>query len=230
MKPYRHLAETLTPDCATLALYEHDGTYCIRLNGRELMDSAAPASELMLGELGTSRLLSRADPCILIGGLGLGFTLKSVLERVGPQAKVLVVELVPEIVEWNRRYLSGLNAKCLDDCRVEILTADVCDVIGKSGRDRFDAILLDVDNGPADRLQRSNARLYYERGIRSMARALKPGGRVAVWSARQDAGFMKRLNRAGFRVESVPAKHYAQAKRPSYTIYVADQGRSSQPT
>ena len=218
------MAETITPDGATLALYEHDGDYCIRLNRLELMDSAANASELMLGELATSGLMSHADPCILIGGLGLGFTLKRVLERVGPGAKVCVVELLPDIVAWTREFLIELNGALLDDCRVEIVIADVCEVIAKSGRDRFDAILLDIDNGPVAWVQEGNTRLYAAAGIQAIARALKPDGRAAIWSAREDHGFMQRLLKAGFSVEGIPAKPYAQAKHPAYTIYVADRG------
>ena len=129
-----------------------------------------------------------------------------------------VVELLPEIVEWNREFLFELNGELLGDCRVEILMADVCEVIAKSGRDRFDAILLDIDNGPTAMVQKSNTRLYGAAGIQSIARALKPEGRAAIWSASEDRRFMKRLIKAGFRVEIVPAKPYAQAKRPSYTI------------
>ena len=187
------------------------------------MDSAATASELMLGELAVCRHRSQPDPCILIGGLGLGFTLQRVLERVGPGAKVRVVELLPEIVRWNREFLFELNGALLNDSRVEILVADVREVIAESVRNRYDAIALDIDNGPIAWVQKSNDRLYNAAGIRSIARALKSRGRAAIWSARQEHSFMQRLVKAGFRVETVPVKPYPQAKRPAYTIYLADQ-------
>ncbi|MDB6125776.1 MAG: spermidine synthase [Pedosphaera sp.] len=223
MKPNRKLAETTTPDGARLILYEHDGTYCIRLNEQELMNSKIAASELLLGELVVGRLPAQSDSCILIGGLGLGFTLKTVLNRVGAKATIEVAELIPQVVDWNREFLSHLNGTLLDDSRVKVFVEDVWDVIARAGRSRYDAIVLDVDNGPTAMVQKQNARLYQQNGLQRIASALKPGGRAAFWSARPDPAFANQLAKAGLKVELVPAKTYANAKRSAYTIYLADK-------
>jgi spermidine synthase len=223
VKPNVKLAETATPDGERLVLYEHDGSYCIRLNGEELMHSSVSASELLLGELAAARLASHAHPSVLIGGLGLGFTLKSVLEQLGPEATVHVAELIPAVVDWNREFLSNVNGPLLNDPRVEVFVADVWDVIASAGRARYDALILDIDNGPTALVHQENARLYSHDGLKRITAVLKPGGRVAVWSARPDHGFAHRFAAAGFAVEVVPAKLYANAKRCAYTIYVADK-------
>ena len=223
MKPNRKLAETTTPDGARLALYEHDGSYCIRLNGQQLMHSAVTASEILLGNLAGERLSAQADACILIGGLGLGFTLKSVLAKVAPQTVVQVAELIPEIVAWNREFLIGLNGALLDDSRVEIFLDDVWSVLNRAGQARYDAILLDTDNGPTAMVQKQNARLYSRDGIQKIVAALKPGGRAVIWSASPDRAFADRLSKAGLKVEAVPAKLYPSAKTFACTLYVADK-------
>ena len=160
MKPHRLLAATKTPDGASLTLHEHDGAFCIRQNGRELMHSAATSSELALGEAGTARLAQGRAARVLVGGLGLGFTLRSVLERAGPRTAVHVAELLPEIVAWNRLFLRELNGALLDDPRVELHVADVFKLVIQTRPAPYDAILLDLDNGPAAMVQPGNARLY----------------------------------------------------------------------
>lgn len=142
------LAETTTPDGGRLVLYAQGADFCIRLNGLQLMHSAAGSSELLLGEVAVEGLCALTAPRILIGGLGLGFTLKSVLQKVGRGATVQVAELVPEVVVWNQQFMSHLNGALLDDRRVEVLVADLWDLITHAGRARYDAVLLDVDNGP----------------------------------------------------------------------------------
>lgn len=223
MKPNRKLAEAKSPDGGTFTLNEHDGSYCIRLNGQPLMHSTVAASELLLGELAVSRLADVARPSILIGGLGLGFSLKSVLEKAGATATVHVVELIPQIVEWNRAFLGGLNGSLVDDPRVEIFVEDVWDVLARTERDRYDALLFDIDNGPHAMVHRSNARLYDRAGIRLISAALKPGGRACIWSAAPDSVYASRLATIGFHVEVVAAKLYDKAKRAGCTIYVADK-------
>jgi spermidine synthase len=224
MKPNRKLAETTTPDGARLTLHEHDGTYCIRLNTEELMHSSVHASELRLGELATAPLLSHAHPWVLIGGLGLGFTLKAVLEKLGPESTVHVAELIPAVVAWNREFLSGLNGALLRDPRVKVFETDVWQVIAEAGRARYDAVLLDIDNGPVAMVQEQNGRIYHRAGLERIATLLKPGGRLVVWSAWPDHAFARRLGEAGFMVQMVPAKLYPNAKRCAYTIFVADRG------
>lgn len=223
MKPNRKLAEAKTPEGGCLTLNEHDGSYCIRLNGQPLMHSTIAASELLLGELAVERLADQPNPCVLVGGLGLGFSLKSVLAKVGSTATVHVAELVPQVVDWNRKFLGGLNGALLDDPRVEVFVEDVWNVLGRAGRDRYDAILLDIDNGPTAMVQKPNTRLYDRAGIRVISVALKPGGRAAIWSASPDRAFVDTLSIVGFRVEAVPAKLYEKAKRFGCTIYVADK-------
>jgi spermidine synthase len=160
---------------------------------------------------------------VLIGGLGFGFSLRQVLEIVGPEASVHVAELLPEVVAWNREYLSSVNGLLLDDSRVEIFIEDVFKVLSRAPAGHYDAILLDVDNGPIAMVQDGNARLYQTQGFAAITQALKPGGRVTFWSASTDHAFAKRLAKAGFKVETVAAKAYPQAKRGTHTIFVADR-------
>ena len=222
MKPHRQLAATRTPAGANLTLHEHDGTFCIRQNGRELMHSAATASELALGEIGTARLTRGQTAGVLIGGLGLGFTLRRVLERAGPFTAVHVVELLPEIVAWNREFLGGLNGALLDDPRVELTVDDVFAVLGRAAPASYDAILLDVDNGPVAMVQQGNARLYTPAGLRLLADALVPGGRLVVWSAGPDRAFEQHLAQAGFEVEVIPVKSHAGARQNACRLFVAE--------
>lgn len=225
MKPSYQLASTTTPDGARLALFEHDGSYCIRLNGQDLMNSRTSASETLLGQVGCGRLAEVPNPRILIGGLGLGYTLRSVLEQVGSGARIEVAELFPEVIEWNRQFLRVLHGDCLDDPRVEVFAEDVFRTLKRAGREAYDAILLDIDNGPTAMVQKSNARLYDRAGLELLAKAVQGSGRVAIWSAARDGGFEDRLKRAHFRFEAVSAKIYPNAKRAAYIIYVADPFR-----
>jgi spermidine synthase len=229
MKPHLKLAETKTPDGAALTLHEHDGSFCIRIGGLALMHSTATASELRLGELAAERLSAVAHARVLIGGLGLGFTLKRVLERARPDARVEVAELIPEVVDWNRTFMANLNGRLLDDPRVAVAVSDVWDVLARAGANnalRYDAILVDIDNGPKDMVQKSNIRLYQRRGIELIFSALNSGGRAAIWSASDDRAFVGRLAAAGLKVEVVRAGLHANARSASYAIFVADKPRS----
>jgi spermidine synthase len=223
MKPERKLAETTTRGGARLTLHEHDGSYAIRLNGQTLMHSASAASELLLGELAVAGLVDQPAPTVLIGGLGMGFSLRSVLARTGPAATVHVAELIPEVVDWNRQFLATVNGTLVEDPRVTIFDDDVWNILSRPARDRYDALVLDIDNGPTAMVHQPNARLYRPKGIELMLTVLKPGGRAAIWSAAPDHAFADRLTQAGFRVEAIPAKLYASAKRHGCTIYVADK-------
>ena len=205
-----------------MTLYEHDGSYCISYAGQELMHSGANASEILLGEIGVELLDKDAEARVLIGGLGLGFTLRSVLQNVGPAVAVELVELLPEMVAWNREYLKSLNGEMLDDPRLEIHTTDVVAYVKKAERERYDVILLDVDNGPVAMVSEANASLYSNSGLRWLRGSLTPKGRAVFWSAGPDIKFEDRLKRAGFRVSKVPAKVHAGSKRAAYLLYVAN--------
>ncbi len=205
-----------------MALYEHDGKYCISYAGQELMHSGANASEILLGEIGVELLEHDAAARILIGGLGLGFTLRSVLASTGPNVVVELIELLPEIVSWNREFLKSLNGELLDDPRLEIHTTDVVGYVRKAERARYDVILLDVDNGPVAMVSETNVSLYSNTGLRWLRGSLKPEGRAVFWSAGPDLRFEDRLKRAGFRVSKVPAKVHAGSKRAAYLLYVAN--------
>jgi spermidine synthase len=221
MKPRVKLAESTFTD-GILSLTEHDGSYSISLDGKELMHSRANASELLLGSLGVAQLNNETDARVLIGGLGLGYTLKSVLESVGDKTTIEVAEMIPEVIEWNRSYLKNLNGSLLDHSQVETRLADVTQLIQEAEPHTYDAILLDVDNGPNAMVADSNASLYSNKGIRSICRALKKEGRLIVWSAGPDHGFEKRMGHAGLQVETVRAKAHAGAKSPSHFLFLGD--------
>lgn len=221
MKPNVRLAETTTPEGGLLQLFEHDGSFAIRLNGHGLMDSRMVESERVLGELGTSRIADKQKARILIGGLGLGFTLGAVLDNVTSTAEVHVAELLPTVVDWNRTYLQAINGNLLDDPRVQIHTQDVRDLLMRA-RPGYDAILLDIDNGPTAMVQDGNVSMYSETGLALLGGAIRNNGRAVFWSAAADPVFEKRLRRAGFAVEVVRVKRYATAKRASIFLYVAD--------
>jgi spermidine synthase len=221
VKPFRNLAQTTTPDGSQLTLHEHDGEHFLKLNGRQLMSTTATTSELMLAELPCDGLRGRADTCVLIGGLGLGYSLRRVLELVGRHARVQVAELLPEVVAWNRDLLQHVNGALLEDRRVEVITGDVYGVIRKAGPAAYDAILLDVDNGPTSMVQKKNSRIYDRRGLGIIASALKPGGKVSFWSAVPEPAFIHDLARAGLPAEAFPAKSHERAKRAAHMIYLA---------
>jgi spermidine synthase len=222
MKPFYTLAETTAPDGGRFTLHEHDGDYFMKLNGRQLMSSTSTASEILLAKLGCENLRRHPHPRILIGGLGLGFSLKTVLSMIGKKAEIHVAELLPEVVDWNRRFLMKLNGKLLNDRRVKVFTEDVMGLIRRAQAERYDAILLDVDNGPTSFVQARNSRLYSRRGFERIAQALQPGGRVAFWSATDEEAFGEALARAGFRVHVVEAKSHERAKRFEHRIYVGE--------
>lgn len=179
-------------------LARHDQEWIVRVDGRTLMSSRVHDSEEALAE----HALERCDDpgAVLVGGLGLGFTLRAVLDRVANDARVTVAELVPQLVVWNRTHLAELNDRPLDDPRCEVVVGDVYDTIKRSPR-TFDVILLDVDNGPVALSSASNQRLYSDQGVRACHQALRAGGVLAVWSSGPNARFERRLEAAGFAVD-----------------------------
>lgn len=225
MKPAKLLAEAVLPDRSVLSLREHDGHHVIRVDGEMLMTTRATLSETTMAELAAEGPGVGKLRRVLVGGLGFGFTLKRVLELGVPQSRVVVAELLPQVVEWNRTHLRGVNGALLDDPRVEIVLEDVRSVLEREGKAAWDAILLDVDNGPTAMVDRRNKRLYTEEGLEAVLRALKPGGRAVYWSAVRDEEFLGRLQDAGFAVQTVGAKAYPEAKRASHTLYCCDRRR-----
>jgi len=225
MKPFHILGEARTPDGSQLTLLEHDGDTFLKLNGRQVMSSAATASEVQLAEVACNFRPHIPNPRILVGGMGLGFTLRRVLALVGPQAVVHVAECIPEVIAWNRELLGPANREMMDDRRVSVKAIDVFKLIKTSMReaDRYDAILLDVDNGPVAMVTSGNSRLYSRRGIATIVRALKPGGRVAFWSADEDRPFFARLQSEGLSVQSFDAKAHERAKRAAHRIYLGEK-------
>jgi len=222
MKPFRTLAEVIAPDGARLTLHEHDGDHFLKLNGRQLMSTTSTTSEILLAKLACENLIRHPHPRVLIGGLGLGFSLKGVLSLLGKKAEIHVAELLPEVVEWNRQFLMKVNGTLLNDRRVKVFTEDVFQIIRRAQNTRYDAILLDVDNGPTSFVQARNAQIYSRRGFNRIANALQPGGRVAFWSATDEEAFGVSLARAGFRVHVVEAKSHDRAKRFEHRIYVGE--------
>lgn len=192
------LGRAVVADRCEFALARQDDDWVVRVDGRTLMSSRMHDSEEALAEHALERV---DDPqAILIGGLGLGFTLRAVLDRVSDSAQVTVGELVPELVEWNRTFLTGLHDHALDDPRCQVVVGDVFDTI-KASLGKFDVILLDVDNGPIALSHPQNQRLYSEHGLRVCRSALRPGGMLAVWSAGPSPRFERRLAANGFDVE-----------------------------
>ena len=223
MKPRTKLAETTTTDGGKLTLYEHDGAFSILIDGLELMHSKATASEILLGERGVARIQKGDAGRVLIGGLGLGYTLAAVLEHTGKKVRVDVAELIPEVIDWNHRFLQELNGGLLGKERVHIHEGDVTPLIKRAAPETWDVILLDIDNGPTPMVAKHNASLYSARGIEAVREALTRKGRAIFWSASSDKPFATRLRKAGFDVQVIPAMVHDRAKKPSYLLYVADK-------
>ncbi|MGN6270773.1 MAG: spermidine synthase [Sphingomonas sp.] len=218
MTPRELLGTAQVPGGAELRLFRRGGDFMIVLDRNELMSSRMSGSEEALATMTIARLAGRPAPHLLIGGYGMGFTLRAALAKLGPDATVSVVEIVPEIIAWARGPMAELAAGCLDDSRVRLIEDDVADVIAR-GAGRYDAILLDVDNGPDGLSRDANDRLYSMRGLDRARAALKPGGVLAVWSAAPDKAFARRLADAGFAVEEVGVRARSNGKGPQHVIW-----------
>ena len=205
---------------STLRLMRRGAEFSIRLDGNELMNSRLSGSEEALATLACGRVMDRVDVQVLIGGLGMGFTLRSALSTLGAHAKVVVAELVPAVVAWARGPMAEVFGASIGDERVAIREADVGAVIGEAPA-RYDAILLDVDNGPEGLARQANDALYSQGGLRSAHAALRPGGVLAVWSSGRDAAFAKRLSRAGFAVEERFARARGAHGGARHVIWIA---------
>ena len=208
------------PGGPPLRLVRHGSDFIIMLDRNELMSTRMSGSEKALGVMTCERLRHPENARLLIGGYGMGFTLRAVLAAVGPAARITVAELVPGIIEWARGPMAGMTQDCLEDPRVEIRVEDVARVID-AGKSSYDAVLLDVDNGPDGLTRPANDGLYSARGLASARTALRPGGVLAIWSAGADATFTKRLKQAGFAVDEVRVRARENGKGPTHTIWFA---------
>jgi spermidine synthase len=220
MKPWEVLGRTRTPDGTELTLTRHTSEYVILADGQGLMSSRMHGSEEALATLGCRRARTLTRPCVLVGGLGMGFTLRAALDFLPPDAQLLVAELVPAVVEWNRGPLGPLAQHPLDDPRVRVEEADVAAVL-RAHPGRFDAVLLDVDNGPAAFTAASNASLYDVQGVAAARGALRPDGVLAVWSARDDRAYERRLRAAGFQVQREHVRSRLKRGGSRHTILLA---------
>lgn len=220
MTPRELVGTAQVPGGEELRLYRRGGDHMIVLDRNELMSTRMSGSEEALATLTCARLRAVRAPALLIGGYGMGFTLRAALRVLPPDARLVVAELVPEIVDWARGPMTELTAGCLDDPRVELVTADVADLIA-GGPGVYDAILLDVDNGPDGLTRRGNDRLYSPSGLATARAALRSGGVLAVWSAGPDPRFTKRLREAGFAVEEEAVRARGNGKGPRHVIWFA---------
>ena len=212
MRPWELLdTRTVPGEGADLRLYRRGDEFSIKIGQHtELMNSRVHGSEDALAQLGCQRIADRTSPKVLIGGLGMGYTLAAALAELGPDAQVTVAELVPAVVEWNRSLLGHLAAQPLQDARVSVHQGDVGALI-REQREEFDAILLDVDNGPEGLSRKGNDAIYSPAGLQAAKKALRPGGVLGVWSISPDEPFSRRLRKAGFQVDEVRVK--ARLKR-----------------
>jgi predicted methyltransferase len=223
MKPRIQLAECSLSNGDRMALYCHDGAYSIRFNGQELMHSNASHSEYRMGRICRGRKTTNSPVRVLVGGLGLGFTVLGVLEEAGPDWEIVVAEMVPEVIDWNQQHLHSLNGFLLEDPRVKVRQTDVIELIREDPAGSYDAILFDIDNGPVAMVSAGNTSLYSSAGIRSVLRVLKAGGRAVYWSAGPDAAFLSRLRRSGLIVSLSEEKRNRGAKRAAVTLFIADK-------
>lgn len=222
MIPRQLIATARVPGGIELRLIRHGDDHMIMVDNNELMSSRVGGSEEALATMACERLRDRAAPHLLIGGYGMGFTLRAALGQLGPKARVTVSELVPEIIDWARGPMATLTAGCLDDPRVQLLSGDVATAI-TTATNRYDAILLDVDNGPSGLVRAANDGLYSVNGLTAAMKALKPGGILAIWSAASDAAFTKRLKHTGFAVDEVTVRARSNGKGPRHTIWFASR-------
>ena len=223
MIPWIQLDSTTIPDGGELRLMRRGAELSIMSGSIELMNSRLSGSEVALASLACARLQGRPKPRVLVGGLGMGFTLRAALAELSRDAVVTVAELVPAVVAWARGPMAQLFEGCLEDPRVTVRQADVAEVIA-GARGAFDAILLDVDNGPGGLNRDANDRLYSLGGLAAAKRALRPGGVLAVWSAGRDDGFTRRLRSAGYGAEEIPVRATGGRRGARHVIWLATPG------
>jgi spermidine synthase len=221
MLPWIHLATTDAPGGGTLRLLRRGDEFSIRpSDGNELMNSRLGGSEEALARLALAALAGRPAPRVLIGGLGMGFTLRAAQRLAPPDARLTVAEIAPDLVDWATRHMAAVFGDCLSDPRVAVQIGDVAAIIAAAPA-AFDAILLDVDNGPDGLTRPDNDALYAEAGLRAACRALAPGGVLAVWSAARAPAFTRRLSRCGFAATEHSAPAGRARRGPRHVIWTA---------
>jgi spermidine synthase len=219
MKPFERLGEARTPNGTLIELYRHDGSYLIRADGIELMSTRRHLSEDRLAEVACAPLRETARARVLIGGLGLGFTLRAALRELREDAEVVVAELLADVIAWNADPAYGISVDAMRDPRVRVVHDDVTNVL-RGNPDGFDAIMLDTDNGPDGMLMSENAPLYATRGIADTVAALHEGGLIAYWSVGDDRKFAHALRTSGLDVTTLRVRAHATV-RHTHTLYVA---------
>ncbi len=224
MHPYIQLDKASLPDGSSLILYTQDGDFILEYNGLELMSTNLTWSEQMLADLGCVDLLEGAPnrpehPRVLIGGLGMGFTLKRVLELIGSPATVDVAELMSQVIEWNRTFLLEHNGPLLDDPRTNVILSDLFDCLGDG--DTYDAILIDIDDTPDDLITEDNGKLYTPTFMALLRDSLNPGGCLAYWMAEPSPRLEMAIKKAGFKLTTHLAKPHEDSDETWHRIYVA---------
>ena len=221
MIPWEQLDTTTIPGAdGTLTLMRRGADFSIRVDGLELMTSRVHGSEEALAELACEPIARRPRPVVLVGGLGMGYTLAGALARLGPDARVEVAELVPGVVDWNRGPLAHLAGHPLDDPRTAVRVEDIAGIL-RSTRGGYDAIMNDVDNGPDGLILPRNRWLYDPEGLATTRQALRPGGVLTVWSVAPLRGFTDRLWKAGFKAREVRLRDSGRGRGRRHTIWVA---------
>ena len=224
MKAYVKLAEAKMPDGTVYSLHKHDGKIYLKYNGFELMSTSLTFSEQQLADVGCQDLI-KASPSghsrVLIGGLGLGFTLKRVLELVGSSATVDVAELMPPLIEWNKTFLVDHNGPLLDDPRTRIIQGDLFNIVSGKKPGSYDAVLIDIDNTPDDLITSGNSRLYTPSFLQKLKKVITPQGSLAYWLSEPAPKFKKLLIKAGFQVEELASKPHEKSKRSRHCILLA---------
>jgi spermidine synthase len=223
MRPRELIAESTTPDGESLTLTLERGEHVVRVRGETLMTARMSGSEQAMATLASQAGKLGEAARVLVGGLGMGFTLRAVLDQAALSAKIKVIELLPDVVAWNRGPLASLAQHPLDDPRVDVRTGDLLDCLAESGLgpgSGFDAILLDIDNGPEAFTVRGNDRLYHHAGLALLRGALRDGGVIVLWSAFRSPAFERRLRRAGFEVRTETVRARA-GKGARHTLFFA---------
>ena len=223
MIPWKTIDSAQLPDSGgEISLHRRGDEFLIRVNGVDLMNSLAHESEDTLARLACKRIADRPKPCVLIGGLGMGFTLASALCQLSSKARVVVAELVPAVVAWNREHLADLSGRPIQDDRVTVYEVDVAQILKKE-HGAYDAILLDVDNGPEGLTQKGNDWLYSRNGLDASLAALRPAGVLAVWSVTPDEAFTARLRQSGFKVDDIRVRSKGRHGGARHTIWIAEK-------